>query len=258
MSFAEEIPTYDKSETQNRTGAAYVKFDEAYRVTLRVLDPRARTVWKHYVEQANNGKGTSVVCPNVSAQTKVCPIEASAEGLPKDDPQRKQSYARRRYITNVLDRTPYTTCNACNTVTPGTNCTSCGASLKGHDFSPLNKVKILEGGPRLFTEQLNNIEKMQKQDLNKEITDYDITFTTTGKGRDKKIAALPRSVEPLDESALLDPETGEPQKMYDLDLLAEPTPIEEIKLNLQGVAFEEILALRNATNGVYADALPFK
>lgn len=255
MSFAEEIPTYDKSETQNRTGAAYVKFDEAYRVTLRVLDSQARTVWKHYIEQANNGKGTSVVCPNTSAQTKVCPIELSAEGLPKDDPQKKQAYARRRYITNVLDRTPYTKCNTCETVTPGNNCVSCGATLKGHDFKPVNKVKILEGGPRLFTEQLNNIEKMQKQDFDKEITDYDITFTTTGKGRDKKIAALPRAVEPLDAKALIDAETGEPQKGYDLDLLAEPTPIEEIKLNLQGVPFEEILAVRNA--GKVGDSLPF-
>jgi len=259
MPFAAELPTYDKTDTENRTTTSYVKFDEAYRVTLRILDPQSRLVWKHYIEQANQGKGTSVVCPNTTAQTKVCPIELSAEGLPKDDPQRKASYARRRYITNVLDRTPYTTCSTCDTKTPGNNCVSCGAPLKGHDFKPLNKVKILEGGPRLFTEQLNNIEKMQKQDFDKEITDYDITFTTTGKGRDKKIAALPRSVEPLDEKALLDPETGEPQKVYDLDLLSEPTPIEEIKLNLQGVPFEEILAVRNGgvNPKLDRDGLPF-
>lgn len=246
MSFAEEAPVYDKSETQNRTGAAYVKFDEAYRVTLRVLDPQARTVWKHYIEQANDGKGTSVVCPNTTAQTKVCPIEQSVEGLPKDDVQRKAANARKRFVTNVLDRTPYTTCNTCQTFTPGNNCISCGSPLKGHDFKPLNKVKILEGGPRLFIEQLNNIERMQKQDFNKDIVDYDIVFTTTGRGRDKKIAALPRAVEALDASVMLDAETGEPQKVYDLDLLTEPTSIEEIKLNLQGVPFQEILAVRNA------------
>lgn len=253
LPFAEEVPTYTKDETQNRTGAAYVKFDEAYRVTLRILDPQARTVWKHYIEQANNGKGTSVVCPNVTAQTNACPIEASKADLPKDDPERKASYARRRYITNVLDRTPYTTCSTCNTFTPGTKCTSCGAALKGHDFAPLDKVKILEGGPRLFTEQLNAIEKMQKEDLGKDITEYDITFTTSGKGRDKKISALPRPAEPLPADALLDAETKEPQKVYDLDLLSEPTPIEEIRLNLQGVPFEEILAVRNGQK----DALGF-
>lgn len=249
MSFAEEPTTRSKDQVLNRTSNDYVRFTPDYRVTLRMLDTNARTVWKHFIEAANGGRGNSAVCPNVTAQTKVCPIEAATEGLPKDNQDRKNSFARRRYISNVLDRTPYTACNACGTKTPGQTCLSCKASLKGHDFKPLNKVKILEGGPRLFIDGLNAIDRMQKEDINKEITEYDLVFTTTGTGRDKKIAAIPRDPQPLDADALLDAE-GEPQKLYSLDDLAEPTPIEVIKLMLQGASNDEIAAAQGT-------ALPF-
>jgi hypothetical protein len=239
MSFAPELEYKAKDETANRESKDYVKFTPDYRVTLRILDENAKVVYKHFVQEANNGRGNSVVCPNIASDIRVCPIELSKADLPKDDPERKATYARRRYITNVLDRTPYTTCKACNAFTPGTNCVACKASLKGHDFQPLNKVKILEGGPRLFVEQLNSIDKMQKEDLGKDITEYDITFTTTGSGRDKKIAALPREPQALDEAWLAD-ENGEPQKKYSLDDLSEPTAINVIKMMLLGLSNEEI------------------
>lgn len=241
--FAEEYERKSSEETKNRTATAYVKFTEDYRVTLRMLDENARTVWKHWIQQANRGRGLSAVCPNVTAQTNACPIEQQFAHLPKDDPERKGSYARRKFITNVLDRTPYTTCNSCSAFTPGSKCQSCGASLKGHDFKPLNKVKIMEGGPKLFIENLNAIDRMQKEDLDKKITEYDITFTTTGVQRDKKISALPRDPSPLEPDALLD-ENGEPQKLFNLDLLAEPDSIEIINAMLQGASIEEINALR--------------
>lgn len=252
MSFAEELPTKSKDQTLNRTSTDYVKFTDKYRVTLRMLDSNARTVWKHFIPTANEGRGNSAVCPNITAQTKVCPIEGATENLPKDDQERKNSYARRRFITNVLDRTPYTTCNACAARTPGQSCVACSASLKGHDFEPLNKIKILEGGPRLFIDSLNAIDKMQKEDIGKEITEYDIVFTTTGQGREKKIAAIPRDPTPLDGAWLLDAE-GEPQKRYNLDDLAEPTSIEVINLMLAGASNEDIAA----ASGKKKDNLPF-
>lgn len=247
MSFVDELPNKTYDETVNRTGVDYVKFVEDYRVTLRMLDEKARMVWKHFIPQANKGRGWSVVCPNITAQTTVCPIEASAAHLPKEDQERKNSYARRRYIVNVLDRTPVTTCNNCNTVTPGQKCISCGASLKGLDFSPLNKVKILEGGRRLFVENLLAIDKMQREDIGKEITEYDITFTTSGTGRDKKITPLPRDPSPLSASDLLD-ENGEPQKKFSLDDLTEPTPLEEIEILIAGGGPDELSAVRSGGN----------
>lgn len=249
--FSEEKRSY--SEAAKRTGAEYLKFTPDYRTVARILNTNARTVWKHYIPQANNGKGSGAVCPNVTPGLSVCPIEAEYAGLPKDNPDRRAANARRKFVVNVLDRTPHTTCPSCNSLTPGKTgagrskqCVSCGADLKGADFKPLNRVKILESGPKLFNEQLNVIEQMQKDELDVDITQYDITFTTQGVGRDRTVTALPQDPKPLEEDAFIDPETGEEQKLFDLELLAEPASVEEITLMLQGATMEQI----NAVKGV--------
>lgn len=241
MPFAESAPVKSYVETRKRTSAEYVKFTEDYRVTLRILNENARTIWKHWIPQANKGKGLSANCPNVRADMNVCPLEAAVKHLPKDDPERRDAVARRRFVVNVLDRTPYTTCNSCNQATPGKQCIHCGADLKkGHDFKPLNKVKIMEGGVQLFNSTLNPIAEMQEEDFGVNITEYDIVFTTNGVGRDKKIACIPQRPEPLPEEALLDKESGEKQALFDLDLLAEPTSLEELNLMLQGASIQEL------------------
>jgi hypothetical protein len=137
-----------------------------------------------------------------------------------------------------------TVCPSCNAVTPGKSCQSCHADIKKAEFVPINKIKILEGGPELFNKTLNAVEKIQAEDFNVDITGYDINFTTTGKLRERKIAALPQQPAELPEDALIDPETGEQQKIYDLDLLAEPSSVEEIEAMMRGATLEEILAIR--------------
>lgn len=250
MSFSEEPRSY--ADTRKRTGAEYLKFTPEYRTVARILNPKARTVWKHFIPQANGGRGMGAVCPNIPGESYVCPIEIKYADLPKDNEDRKANYARRRFVVNVLDRTPHTTCKACNTLTPGKvnpasnkkTCANCGADLKGHDFAPLNKVKILESGPRLFNQNLNAIQQMQLEETGKDIVDYDITFTTQGVGRDRVITAIPQDAKELGDEAFLDSETGEPQQLFDLDLLAEPTSVEEITLMLQGATVEQLNAVR--------------
>lgn len=245
MVFAPEKKSY--SDTRKRTSGAYVKFSEDYRVVLRILNTNAKQAWKHWLSEANAGKGMMAVCPNVNSQDQACPVDVSLEGLTKDDPTYLERRAKKKYMVNVLDRTPYTTCEACGNETPKTStktCTSCGVKLKDADFKPLNRVKILESGPQLFTQTLNGVEKLQKEDLGAEITDYDITFTAQGKGRDRKIMAMPSAVSEIGPKDLLDPETQEPQQLFDLDLLAEPTPSEEIHLMLQGATMQELNELR--------------
>ena len=250
MPFSDEARSYD--DTRKRTGINYFKFTPDYRTVVRILNPSARTVWKHFIPTANAGKGSGAVCPNITAGLNVCPIEAAVAHLPKDDAERKNSNARRKFVVNVLDRTPHTTCSTCNTETPGkTNaasrskqCVSCGADLKGHDFKPLNKVKILESGPQLFNQQLNVIEQMQKEELDVDITAYDITFTTQGVGRDRKITAMPQDPKPIEEDAFIDAETGETQALYDLELLGEPSSAEEITLMVQGATMEQLNAVK--------------
>lgn len=240
------VDTFDFSTTRKRTSDSYVKFSPDHRTVLRMLNDRAQLVWKHWVNEANSGKGMAANCPN-TASTRECPIEKQLVGLAKDDPKVLERRARKRYIVNVLDRTPHTVCPSCNESTPkGKTCSNCRADLKASlDYSPLNRVKILEGGPRLFGETLLAIEKMQKEDYpENEITDYDIVFTTSGTGRDRKIAGMPQKPTDLEDGALNDPESGDAQKLWDLPLLAEPSQIEEIEVMLAGGGVEEINAVR--------------
>lgn len=241
MPFAEE--TVSRSDTKKRSSANYVRWSPEYRTVLRVLNPNARLAWKHWVSEANGGKGMMATCPNVTAQTKVCPIDKQIAHLPKEDEVYKDRKAKKRFIVNVLDRTPVTICSSCSNETPGKNCQFCGADLRKAEFVPLNKVKILEGGPQLFSQNLNAVEKMQKEDFDVDITGYDINFTVTGAGRDRKIAAIPQPPSEISESDFED-EAGEAQKLFDLDLLIEPNSIEEIELMLQGATLDEINAVR--------------
>lgn len=241
--FSEELPTKSYSEAVNRPSTDYVRFTPEYRVVLRMLNDHPKTVWKHFIPQANQGRGLSANCPNTRADMNVCPFELSVKGLPKDSEERKEKIARRRFIINVLDRTPYTVCSTCGTNSPQTKnktCVNrdCGADLSKADFAPLNKVKIMEQGPRLFNEGLNPIAENQAADFDgAAITDYDIVFTTQGTGRDKKISALPKPPAPLDLNGL-------ELELYRLDDLAEPSTLEEIELMVAGAPIAEILALR--------------
>ncbi len=240
MPFSEEQKTY--SETRTRSSSNYVKFSPDYRVTLRMLDTNARTVWKHWIPQANKGKGLAAVCPNISSQVRPCPIDGSDSQFSQED--RDTMKARRRFVVNVLDRTPVTLCDSCGNTTPGKKCQFCNAKLDKNTFVPLNQIKILEQGPNLFNKVLNPIEKMQKEDLDKDITDYDIVFMTQGVGRDRVITANPAVPSEISDDELLDPETGEPQKKWSLDLLSEPSTIEEIEAMLRGADMEELNAIR--------------
>ena len=239
MPFA-EVSTYSATDTKKRTSANYVKFSENYRTVLRILNPNARLVWKHWLSEANGGKGMMANCANISSQVRPCPIDKQIAGFSKDDAQYMERRPKKRFIVNVLDRTLVTICSTCSAQTPGTECQSCHASLKKHEFVPLNKVKILEGGPQLFSQTLNSVEQMQREDFDVDITAYDINFKAQGQGRDRKIAAIPQAPSEISSDALLDPETSEPQKLFDLDLLAEPDSIERIEAMLRGATLEEL------------------
>lgn len=240
MSF---VDTKSYNETRKRGSDSYVKFVEKEKIVLRILDDKAKQVWKHWLGEANGGKGMMAVCPNTQT-LKVCPVDNALQGLAKDDPKFMERKAKGRWIINVLDRTPVTVCSNCSTISAGKVCKNCGEDIKKNEFVPLNKVKILEGGPRLFRETLKGIESLQMEEFEKEITEYDITFTTMGSGRDRKISAIPQTPEPLDEAWLIDPATSEKQTVFDLELLAEPTAIEEIEAMMRGATLEELNALR--------------
>lgn len=244
MSFSDELKSY--SETRTRSSSNYVKFSPDYRVTLRILDTKARTVWKHWISVANNGKGMGAVCPNTSSQVRPCPIDGHDSVL--SDEERDSLKARRRFVVNVLDRTPVTFCDSCGNTTPGKKCQFCDVKLDKNTFTPLDQIKILEQGPNLFNKVLNPIEKMYKEDLGVDITDYDIVFMTQGSGRDRVITANPATPAELPTDALLDAE-GNKQSLWDLDLLTEPSTVEEVEAMLRGANMEELNAIRGVKVG---------
>src|SRR3954464_3446676 len=99
MPFAEATRTY--SDTRKRSGSDYVKFSPDYRIVLRMLNPTAKTVWKHWIDEANGGRGMGANCPNTSAGMTICPIEQSVASLPRDSEDRRAKNARRKFIVNV-------------------------------------------------------------------------------------------------------------------------------------------------------------
>lgn len=237
MPFAQATKTYSENETRKRTSAQYVKFTPDHRTVLRILDPKAKMVYQHWITEANSGKGMGAICPGLGK----CPIDLAIKDLDREDEERKAKVGKKRFFVNVLERTPYTVCSSCNEKTPGKKCQNCGADIsKKHEFVPLNQVKILAGGPRLFTETLNFVEQTQLEDTGVDITGYDITFTTMGLGRDRKISALPQAPSELSDSDFIDPETGDPQQIFDLNLLAKPSTAEEIELLLGGAGIAEL------------------
>lgn len=232
--------------TRKRTSSDYVKFEEGYRVVLRLLEDKSRVTWTHWLQEANAGKGLSAICPNTD-KVKICPVEKELDQLANDDPRFNERKRKPKYIANVLDRTPVTFHESCSQVTPkgsGNKCIHCGESVAKNTFTPLNKVKILSGGPRLFRETLNGVEKLQQEELQLSITEYDIVFQTQGRGRDKRISAIPQTAEEFNDEWLVDPETNEPQRKFDLDTLSEPTTVEEIEAMMNGATFEELNAIR--------------
>lgn len=252
--FIPDAPKYNSEETKNRTSAQYVKFDPAYRVVLRILNEQAGSFWGHWVKEANNGRGLMARCPNQTQKDTACPVDNHLKTLDaeahKEEIQNRK--ARKRYVVNVLDRTPYTTCGTCGNDTPktlGTSpvCVNCGESTKKNKFEPLNRVKILEQGPRLFVEGLGAMEKSYQEDAPETtIMSYDITFTTQGEGRERKIAPMPQQPTEFSGDWLIDPETKDPQPLFNLDLLTEPHTSEQIELMMEGASVEEINAVVGA------------
>jgi len=98
--FVDNTRTY--SETRKRTSDSYVKFADKEKVVLRILNPKAKQVWKHWIGEANGGKGLMAVCPN-TREAKICPIDLLLTGLAKDDPLVLERKAKGRYMVNVLD-----------------------------------------------------------------------------------------------------------------------------------------------------------
>ena len=152
----------------------------------------------------------------------------------------QQYKPRWRYRVNVLDVTPYvsnpitgTKINALMGVVPERDPID-GSSLQGVEPKPLNEVKILEQGIKLF-KQFNAV--IQSLQLGKE--DFDprqVVFylQAVGSGLKKVTTAFPRTDIPAQDISDYEP--------FDLDI--PPFSDEEIQMMLRGTALSKVYDLR--------------
>jgi len=120
---------------------------------IRVLPAKYTKVWAHYLTMAR----AMVVCPGRD-ECPICEqnVKIRAE-YPADYSKHGYLGLSQRFCVNVYDRTPTIVCSQCQTENIATLtgkfnpvCSNCGNSLITLKPAPLNKVKLLSGGPEFF------------------------------------------------------------------------------------------------------------
>ncbi len=238
MSFANTSGTSAQtSKTEKRT---FLRLD-AGTYNIRILDDHAYDIWTHYLN------GYTIECLGDE-----CPICLNNRSLYmqypdsfKDEPG--YSPRTRRYMVNVLDKTPVRTCQKCGEEYADksvTTCSKCKEIIAGDQLAPSGKVKILARGVTLF-DQLNAIESAVLDEKGKVIglTNYDITLIVSGTGKSKVITPIP--VVTGDKTPIPDGLVK-----YDLeDATIKLTGPEILELK-RGISLRDIFSARRAANPV--------
>ena len=93
-----DLALENENSREGKGETSYVKFQDGNN-QMRILDAEPKAVWVHWLSQANNGKGLSVVCLG-----KNCPM---CEKLRYDKANNVQTRDRiqRQFVINVFNRT---------------------------------------------------------------------------------------------------------------------------------------------------------
>ncbi|MFH1668009.1 MAG: hypothetical protein ABH884_03245 [Candidatus Komeilibacteria bacterium] len=248
MSFGDTVQNeqQEKGGLRITYGSDYVKLTNEHMTVIRVLDETPKVVWKHYIPRghftnANNGKGMSIICDRPG-----CVICEMNKGL---DDDRKKMKASKRWIFNVLDRTPVIVCPNCGAEyyeTKGGYPQTCTNRIDGGDCrttlpeepSPRNKIQILERG-RTLVDQL-----VEYEDEFGSLDTYDIKLSTKGTGTDTRTTCLPQPQSDLN----LDEIVGEGWKLYDTEEIIKPLPQEVVQAILDGKSYYDAMKEAGAAN----------
>jgi hypothetical protein len=238
MSFVDERP--NKSGKTEYRKTEYIKLVEGMN-KVRIVQSKARLYWTHFIAPFYVECLGQENCP-VCKSNKKMQIEFPEEY------QRQQGYvpARRRFYVNVIDRSMGKICPQCHTEFKGSvpvHCPNCDYPINDVPLAPLNKIKVLAGGPTLFEDNLNAIDKAILDPKTNEpvgITNYDITLMVKGSGKERVITPIPDAPSELD----FDYTTLE---MFDLDKVVVKIEADEIASLQKGVALKDIFAARKAS-----------
>lgn len=231
----------------------YLRFVEGSPLLVRILDKTAYSVDKHWIQKVN----TSVICLG-----EQCPICKHNEELRAESPntfRRSKGYIgiNRRYLVNVLDRTP-----VLKDVETGieyyaskgkfpTLDSSGEKSLVGLEPEPSNTIKILERGRELF-EQLSMIHNETiKLDAGEGgepvesggLTSFDVKLVTMGRGKDTVITVMPMLTNNDDVESVLTEKELEPHILSTVGILLSPDEMVDLT---RGISLKDIFAKRRA------------
>jgi DNA-directed RNA polymerase subunit RPC12/RpoP len=181
-----------------------------------------------------------------------CPICADNHRIYMENPDgyrdvKGYSPKSKKYIFNVLDKTPVKVCSNCGAENPKTTntfpsaCTECGTIIINEKPKPANKVKLLSCGVKLAT-AINSIDKTVNTEEGEPIgfTNYDIKLSVEGTGKLRNIIPIPTdNMEKFDvpTDALQDPSKGV--------IALESDEIIEL---LKGVQLKDIFRARGKTD----------
>lgn len=248
MSFIENA---DRKATNRNTVkvSRWVKLDEGKPVVVQILEDSATEYFKYWFRDST-GKWVGYASPGYES----CPIASRNRTIGKGN--KGYIKPRRTYCVNVLDMTPMVICPECGSVywpqeKPAT--CSCDTPLKDVKPEPLNKVRILERGYRLF-KQLNSLDTGEDSEGNAinsitdeegnplSITEYPIQIIRSGQGNETVTTPIPMlhldAVNPEDYEDLL----------YELPQGMDLTNEEVLAIIEDRVPLSDIFAARNAEN----------
>jgi hypothetical protein len=226
----------------------YLRFVEGSPLIVRILDKTAYSVDKHWIQKVN----TSVICLG-----EQCPICKHNEELRAESPntfRRSKGYIgiNRRYMVNVLDRTPvlkdtetgieyYASKGKFPTID-----SSGEKSLVGLEPESSNTIKILERGRELF-EQLSMIHnetiKVEDDVETGGLTSFDVKLVTMGRGKDTVITVMPMLTSDDNVESILEKEGLEPHILSTVGILLSPDEMVDLT---RGISLKDIFAKRRA------------
>jgi len=228
-------------EGSNFKKTAFVPFFNGASIRLRVLDHKAHTVEKHFINRSK----ISVMCLGEEA----CPICENNRRLVQANPNVKRNtiagliYRQTRFMANVFNRTMVKTTPSGKIVYPINNKFASADATTGEvlidiEAKAVNQVQVLERGSTLFS-QLNLVHNSVVDEVGQPLGlwTYDISISVVGSGKDMvtNVTAL---------SHLNDGVEVPDEDRYDLETVGIRLAPDEMVRALEGVTLRDIFAAR--------------
>lgn len=147
MAFINPLP--EKQNKVNTSIGRFIKLDEGKPVTLQILEEEAAQFYKYWFKDSV-GRWVGYASPGY----ETCPVVAYNKAVGGKE-SKQYIKPRNTYAVNAFDMTPMIICPECNAAywpqEKPQQCDSCETVLSNLKPQPLNQVRVLERGYRLFS-----------------------------------------------------------------------------------------------------------